>query len=237
MVDLVRFGYFFFPSHYRPPLGYSAFDAYLCEPRTDWYFDTQAATFPVVTDEATRHLRIVHPWPLAPQRLQVVFGRFYLVAHNGELIEGCSLGGTLEIDDHGTHTSCHLTSPAPIFEVDDPNGFINLLESEVEAELARARAEWTGSDAEFDRRVAKMDPMTLFVASLDFLDAYLRSQPNAMANDLVMDERSALHRAIRTVQEAGLWPTFVPSLRELILNQASQPYLSPDPAYPPSQSL
>jgi hypothetical protein len=179
----------------------------------------------------------VHPWPLAPQRLQVVFGRFYLVAHNGELIEGCSLGGTLEIVDHGTHTSCHLTSPAPIFEVDDPNGFINLLESEVEAELARARAEWTGSDAEFDRRVAKMDPMTLFVASLSFLDAYLRSQPNAIANDLVMAERSALHRAIRTVQEAGLWPTSVPGLRDLILNHSGKQFLPLDTVHHSSQSL
>lgn len=230
MVDLVRFGYFYFPSSYRPPLGYSAFDAYLSAPRTDWYFDTQAATFFVVTDEATRHLRVVHPWPQAPQRLRVAFGRFYLVAHNGELIEGCSLGGALEIVDHGTHTSCHLTSPAPIFEVDDPNGFINLLESEIEAELARVRAEWTGSDAEFDRRVAGIDPMRLFVASLEFLDSYLRSQPNATANDLVMAERGALQRAIHTVQDAGLWPPSVPSVRDLILQQPDEQPSQPDPA-------
>ncbi len=57
MVDLVHFGYFFFPSTYRPPLGHAAFDAYLSSPRTDWYFDTQAATFTVATDEAIRQVK------------------------------------------------------------------------------------------------------------------------------------------------------------------------------------
>ena len=228
MVDLARFGYFFFPSGYRPPLGYAAFDAYLSGPRTDWYFDTQAVTFSVATDDAIRHVRVVHPWSQAPQRLRVVFGRFYLVAHNGELVEGCSLGGDLEVVDHGAYTSCHLTSPAPIFEMDDPNGFIDLLEPEIEAELARVRAEWIGSDAEFDRRIAGLDPMTLFVVSLNFLDSYLHSQPQATTDDRVMAERSAVHRAIHTLQDAGHWPTPIPTLRDLMLHQPDQQPSPPD---------
>ena len=217
MVDLVHFGYFFFPSTYRPPLGHAAFDAYLSAPRIDWYFDTQAATFAVATDEAIRHVRIVHPWTQAPQRLRVVFGRFYLVAHNGELVEGCSFGGDLEVVDHGTHTSCHLTSPAPIFDIENPNGFIALLEPEIGAELARLRAEWTGSDAEFDRRLAGIDPAMLFVSSLDFIDRYLHALPQATEDDQIMDERNAVHRAIHTLKDAGEWPEKVPALRELIL--------------------
>ncbi len=217
MVDLVHFGYFFFPSTYRPPLGHAAFDAYLSAPRIDWYFDTQAATFVVVTDEAIRQVRIVHPWTQAPQRLRVVFGRFYLVAHNGELVEGCSFGGDLEVVDHGTHTSCHLTSPAPIFDIENPNGFIALLEPEIEAELARLRAEWTGSDAEFDRRLTGIDPATFFVSSLDFIDRYLHALPQATEDDQIMDERNAVHRAIHTLKDAGEWPEKVHTLRELIL--------------------
>jgi len=218
MVDLVHFGYFFFPSTYRPPLGHAAFDVYLSSPRTDWYFDTQAATFTITADDAIRHVRIVHPWPQSPQRLRVVFGRFYLIAHNGELVEGCSFGGDLEVVDHGTHTSCHLTSLAPIFDMENPNGLIALLEPEIEAELARLRAEWAGSDAEFDRRLAGIDPATLFASSLDFIDKYLHSLPQATDDDRIMDERNAVHRAIHMLQDAGKWPETVPSLRELILH-------------------
>lgn len=218
MVDLVHFGYFFFPSTYRPPLGHAAFDVYLSAPRTDWYFDTQAATFTVAGDDAIRHVRIMHPWPQAPQRLRVVFGRFYVIAHNGERVEGCSFGGDLEIVDHGTHTSCHLTSLAPIFDIENPNGLIALLEPEIEAELARLRAEWTGSDAEFDRRLARLDPPMLFVVSLDFIDRYLHSRPQGTEDDQIMDERNAVHRAIHTLKDAGEWPEIVPTLRELVLH-------------------
>ena len=218
MVDLVHFGYFFFPSAYRPPLGYVAFDAYLSAPRTDWYFATQSATFPVATDDGIRHVRVVHPWPQSPQQLRVVFGRFYVLAHNGEMVEGCSFGGDLEIVDHGLHTSCHLTSMAPLFDIENPNGFIALLEPEIEAELARLRAEWTGSDAEFDRRLAEIDPATLCVASLDFIDKYLHALPQATEDDQIMDERNAVHRAIHTLQDAGEWPEIVPTLRDLFLH-------------------
>lgn len=217
MVDLVHFGYFFFPSTYRPPLGYAGFDAYLSHPRTDWYFDTQAATFAVATEDAIRHVRIAHPWPQSPERLRVVFGRFYILAHNGELVEGCSFGGDLEIVDYGTYTSCHLTSLAPIFDLENPNGFIAILEPEIEAELARLRAEWSGSDTEFDRRLASLDPATFFVASLDFIDKYLHSLRQAADDDQIMDVCNALHRAIHKLKDAGEWPEKVPVLRELIL--------------------
>ena len=218
MVDLVHFGYFFFPSTYRPPLGHAAFDVYLSASRTDWYFDTQAASFTIAADDVIRHVRIVHPWPQSPQRLRAVFGRFYVIAHNGERVEGCSFGGDLEIVDHGTHTSCHLTSLAPVFDMENPNGFIALLEPEIEAELARLRAEWTGSDAEFDRRLASLDPSMLLVVSLDFIDRYLHSQPQGTEDDQIMDERNAVHRAIHTLKDAGAWPENVPTLRELIIS-------------------
>lgn len=218
MVDLARFGYFYFPSRYQPPLGHASMDVYLSSPRSDWYFDTQFATFTVTDGDAIWQESIHHPWTHSHQHLRVLFGRFYLVAHNGELVEGCTLGGDLEIVDHGEHTSCHLTSPAPIFDMENANGLMVLLEPEIEAELARLRAEWTGSDAEFDRRLANLDPALLFVSSLSFIDSYLHSQPQATADDQVMQERSAVHRAIHTLQDAGEWPSSIPTLRELILH-------------------
>ena len=92
------------------------------------------------------------------------------------------------------------------------------LEVGVEAELARLRAEWTHGDAAFDRRLASLDPMTLFTASLSLLEDYLHYHPQAVTPDEVLAERTAVHNAIRTLQRAGLWPKTVPTLRELVLH-------------------
>lgn len=216
MPDRVRYGYFMQPSRYDPPLGYSALDVYLARSDPDRYFDTAAALFPVNNGEKTTQVEIVHPFLQAPQRYQSVLGRFYLLAHNGDMAVGMSLGGVLEIEVHDNVTLCHLTSPAPIFDIGESGGLVATLETEVEAELAKLRAEWKGSDAAFDCRLASLDPLNLFTACLNLLDDYLHNHPQAVSPDQVLAERTAVHQAIRTLQRAGQWPVSVPSLRELM---------------------
>mgnify|MGYP001400368337 CR=1 FL=1 len=218
MADHQRYGYFLHPSRYAPPLGYSALDVYLARSDPERYFDAAAALFAVTDGERTSQVEIYHPFPQAPQRYQVVFGRFYLLAHNGDMVEGMSLGGVLEVGIQPNHTVCHLSSPAPIFDMEESGGLIATLEVEVEAELARLRAQWHDGDAAFDRRLASLDPMTLFAASLSLLDDYLHNHPQAVTPDEVLTERTAVHQAIRTLQHAGQWPKPTPSLRGLILH-------------------
>ncbi|HSN78068.1 MAG TPA: hypothetical protein VL334_23590, partial [Anaerolineae bacterium] len=158
------------------------------------------------------------PFPQAPQRYQSVLGRFYLLAHNGDMVVGMSLGGVLEVEAHDTYTLCRLTSPAPIFDIEESGGLVATLETEVEAELAKLRAEWKGSDAAFDCRLASLDPLTLFAASLSLLDDYLHNHPQTVMPDEVLVERTAVHQAIRTLQHAGQWPQPTPSLRGLMLH-------------------
>lgn len=217
MADHQRFGYFMHPSRYDPPLGYAGMDVYLAKSNPDRFFDTSAALFPVNNGEKTTQLEIVHPFPPAPQRYQSVLGRFYLLAHNGDMVEGVSLGGVLEVETYPDYTHCLLTSPACIFDIEESGGLVATLETEIEAELARLRAEWQGSDAAFDCRLASLDPLILFAASLDMLNDYLHNHPQAITPDEVLAERTAVHQAIRTLQRAGQWPQPVPSLRELMI--------------------
>jgi hypothetical protein len=58
--------------------------------------------------------------------------------------------------------------------------------------------------------------LTLFAASLNMLDDYLHNHPQAITPDEVLAERTAVHQAIRTLQDAGQWPKPVPTLRELM---------------------
>jgi hypothetical protein len=216
MADHLRFGYFFHPSHYRPPLGFAALEVYPARSDPDRFFDTAAALFSVNNGEKTTQVEIAHPFPQSPQRYQVVLGRYHLLAHNGDMVEGVTLGGVLEVETDPNYTRCLLTSPAPIFEIEERGGLVATLEVEIEAELARLRAEWPGSDAAFDCRLASQEPLTLFAASLNMLDDYLHNHPQAMTPDEVLAERTAVHQAIRTLQDAGQWPQPIPTLRELM---------------------
>jgi hypothetical protein len=216
MADHLRFGYFFHPSHYRPPLGYAALEVYPARSDTGRYFDTAAALFLVNNGEKTTQMEIAHPFPPAPQRYQVVLGRYYLLAHNGDMVEGVTLGGVLEVETYPDYTRCLFTSTAPILEIEESGGLVATLEVEIEAELARLRAEWTGSDSAFDCRLANCAPLALFAASLNLLDDYLDNHPQAITPDQVLAERAAVHQAIRALQGAGQWPQPVPTLRELM---------------------
>ena len=197
MIDHLRLGYYLHPSRYDPPLGHAAMDFYPAGPDAARYFDTQAALFPVTDGEKVKPLLVLHPARQSQQSYRVVFGRFYLLAHDGDMVEGISLGGVLDVDGHDAYTHGHLSSPAPIFDMAD-GGLALTLEALVQGELAKMRAQWTGSDAAFDRRLAQIEPMGLLAASLNLLNGYLHNHPQA-SPDQVMNGRSAVRRAMRTL--------------------------------------
>ncbi len=218
MSDHQRYGYYLHPSNYHPSLGYAGLDVYLAASQPDRFFDTEAALFSINTGDKTIQMEILHPVATTPARYQVAFGRFLLLAYNGDVEIGMSFGGLLEIETRDTYTLCHLSSSAPIFDIEESGGLVATLESEIEAELARLRPQWTGSDAAFDSRLASIDALTLFVASLSLLDDYLDNHVQAAPADDVLAERTAVRQAIRALQRAGQWPQPVPSLRELLLH-------------------
>lgn len=234
MADHQRFGYFMHPSRYDPPLGSAALDVYLAASQPSRFFDTEAALFSVCTGDKTIQMEILHPAAMAPVRYHVSFGRFLFLAHNGDMVVGMSFGGLLEIETHDTYTHCHLTSTAPIFDIEESGGLVATLETEIEAELARLRAEWVGSDAAFDCRLASIDPLTLFAACLGLLDDYLHNHLQAIPADEVLIERTAVRQAIRTLQRAGQWPQPVPNLRALMSSSGLPAAAQSQPSSPAS---
>jgi hypothetical protein len=214
MPERERFGYFFAPSRYTPPLGHASADVYLSADESGWYFATQSATFLVVEDVVT-HLTVTHPWPSGQRAFQLAPGRFYLVARDGDVVEGFTLGGRLEVGLEEQDTRCTVASSAPLFDLTDRSGLGELLASEFEAGLARLRADWTGSDEEFDRQVAGADPFSLLVASINLGDN--NHLAAALGDAGIAGERSALQHAARALKAAGEWPDPPPTLRSLIL--------------------
>lgn len=218
MSQFERYGYFFHPSKYSPHLGHATVDVFLARCEDDWYFPTQTATFPVVEDEGVGHAHLTDSWTFPRRDYKLAPGLFYIAAWDGDLVEGFSFGGDLTIESADDHVCCQLRSAAPLFDLADTTGLVEILVPEFEAELARLRAEWTGTDGEFDRRVAMTDPIALFVASLCLSNAYVHRLPALDTDDSVVDGRQAVSHAIHILQDAGDWPEQPATLHQLIFD-------------------
>ena len=216
MNDHVRYGYYWSASPYDPALGHAGIDVYLTEnPQPERFFDARAALFSVYDTDEIRQISIAHPAQFGQHRYQLVFGRFYLLAHDDDLVTGMCFGGELMVENCGDYSHCYVHSSAPLFELSEDDDLFSVLEAEVEVELARLRAQWNGSDAEFETRVAQINPLTFFVISLDMVHTYLNTPAQEASGSIKStQERMQVHRAIETLQAAGQWPAVVPTLRE-----------------------
>ena len=218
MSQFERFGYYFHPSTYAAHLGHAAVDVFLAPSEDDWYFPTQSAIFPVADDQGIHRLYVSHSWTFSQRNHRLAPGIFFLVAQDGDLIEGFSFGGDLTINSEDDHISCLLNSAAPFFDLSNPTRLAAILIPEFEAQLARLRAEWTDIDAEYDRRVAAADPVSLFIAGLDLSNAYTHRLPASVSDDSVLDEQHAVNHAVHILKSAGDWPEKPPTLRQLIFD-------------------
>ncbi len=212
-------GYYYHPSIYSPPLGHPQLDVYVSGQPADRFFDTKRARFHVAEGETIRLLSVSHPWLAwqGPDRFTVCAGRFYLYAHDGSVVEGFSLGGDLEIVPSGDVTTCHLTSPAPIFSLPaDPDSPEVIVVSELEDLVAERHAQWGTDDAGFSRRLVQADPFLLTVTGLLALKHRFDQVPTAARTQASRTAARIVNQAIRTLEKTGDWPASVPTLADLL---------------------
>jgi hypothetical protein len=218
-MERVEYGYLFQPSHYGTPWGHEALDVWLSDESTNGSFGVREAEFPVLRGESLNLVAITHPYPRAQHRLRVGIGRFFLMPYHGNLVQGFSTGGDLEVTDHVDYTWCHLTSTAPIFSLEGPlNDPVHLLVPEIEAELARLRATYGTDDLKFYRKLAQLDPFMTFVAALDFLRSRLDILRQLIPGDQLTQTAIALQTGIEAIMAAGDWPQPVPNFDDLLVN-------------------
>jgi hypothetical protein len=98
----------------------------------------------------------------------------------GKLLAIYTFGGQLDIETGDAHTTCRVTSSAPIIPLQTGQDIQTQLVAEFEALLVRLRANWQGSDEAFERRLTKIEPFTCFVAGLVAIKQGLESLPANM---------------------------------------------------------
>lgn len=217
MTDFARLGYYLHPSLYMPPLGHAALDVYLSEPaQRDRFFDAALALFDVFDNGQARRMHVTHPALRPGVSYQVLPGRFFLQAHDGDRIEGICFGGEVTVDSSDGFTVCRLTSPVPIFDFVDAEDAMAWLDVEMEAEFARLRAQWHGTDDEFDARLATLPPQAVLVAALEMIHQQWRREQATYYTDDVAEDLNSVRQAMRSLRHAGEWPETVPTLRALM---------------------
>ncbi len=179
------FGYYFHPAREEDAVGYSRLDITIRDQPTHQHYDPESVRIPVLTDRGEiQEYKIAHPWALG-NSLDASAGRVELRDRKGEAIHAFTFGGQLEIQSGHDATMCSLKSPAPILHLilDEPTRLGHnpqtLLALEVEALLARRRASWVSHLTTYQERLAALDPLALYIASLRSMSMRFEDFPSA----------------------------------------------------------
>ena len=160
------YGYWFYPPESSHAPGGNRLDMFINETAGSQLFDLKNIRLPVEEDKGIETLRIYHPWPHKPN-YHVCAGTVELVDRNGEKEEAFSFGGSLTIQTHDSATTCILSSSAPILHIFSDDKIRMMLIEEIEILLAERRA--TLSPDVYEQRLARSDPLSLYVACIHTL--------------------------------------------------------------------
>jgi hypothetical protein len=209
-------GYYFHPLPPPATHGYSQLDINIYSEPTGKHFDPiRVHLFVFKADEDLVRVSISHSWT-GPSPLQVGPGRVILQDYRDKMVTAFTFGGEMEITNHSLYTSCHLTSPAPIFHLVQGQDTPTILVTEFESFLARRRAEWAGNETGFEARLAKIEPFTLFLVGLATIKEHLYHVQPQLRGESYRQEVHVINEAIRTVQTNGHWPASLPTLAQLL---------------------
>jgi hypothetical protein len=215
-----KFGYYFFPKRYPHAPGYPRLDVNLIDAPTRQHFDPEHLDIPVAKNMSAGQtprvqvLKIVHPWTLKGE-YKVCAGPVVLTDRVGKEVEVFSFGGDLHIQLEENHTSCSHESPAPILEIKGGEDISRILAEEMEVILAERRAAWIPNEEDFDRRLAKADPLELYIACLDFLrEKYEKNSHKELPHTYHF--LNFIHEEIDALRKLGSWPFLVPRIDKLL---------------------
>jgi len=111
-----------------------------------------------------------------------------------------------------------VLSPVPVLDM--LSTFDQDLATTLDAQLARLRAEWMGTDREFDRRLAQLKPETLFAATLSLEFERLQTSRPPTHKDEIAVWKGKVNNLFKWMKETGKIQIPTLSIRELMFQGA-----------------
>ncbi len=214
VIDAAELGYCFLPAAEPHDIGHAQLTVIIRPAPTEKHFDPEVAVCTVAAiGGSVAPLRIHHPWVLdTPYR--VCAGHIFLEDRKGKQVTAFTFGGELHIDSDVHRTVCHFTSPAPILEHSRQRDTLEvLLGEEAEILFAERRAAARNSDDGFDHRLAKADPLQLYLACLAALRAKIDQWP-AWEEPIHLEFKHFLHTTLE--RRSGDAAIEIPALTDLL---------------------
>ena len=145
-------------------------------------------------------------------------GRVVLRDRADKRVHFFTFGGSLETTSISGETVYSLWSPGPILEISSSLESVpDQLAFEVEALLGKLKAKWGSDDTGFTERLAKIDPLQFYLASLQaILKCYQR---NRAFRDSSPELFAMLLKEKEWLVQVGQWPATPPSLEDLLAPQ------------------
>lgn len=158
---------------------------------TGRHFDPQILTVTAVVGGYTQKISFHHPAPDG-RTFQIAAGRIVLRDRVQKEVEAFTFGGELQAHLQNGTSLFQLRSPAPILAVVRLGSPIILFVSEVEILLSRIKVRLDGANGlGFEARMARVAPLTLYVACVETLTAVVprntRQQLGQLLPDLLHD--------------------------------------------------
>jgi len=180
------------------------------------HFDPEHVDLPIVDADNVKRIVIAHPW-YGPPSARMAPGDINVVDRRGKSIDAFTFGGDLGTDTSGTSTRVSVTSPAPILDRQLIGGLHveSVLAEEFYILLAERRARADKDLEGYGRRLARVEPLTLYAACLSALENKLTPLSRTGA-EIYIRSLQTVKREIASMKEDGAWPSPTPPLEDLL---------------------
>jgi hypothetical protein len=213
--QMENWGYYLLPKQHPHSPGYSGLLVAIRETPTEMHFDPESMRLRLedARGEVSRTTLSLR-WSFRGTR-RVFPGRIILRDRIGKRAEFFAFGGSVKATHIPGKTVYSLRSPAPVLRLTGPPETTpDQLASETEVVQGKLAAKWIPNEDEFARRLAQMNPLRLYLASLDSILA--RYKQTFSLREIFHDLYDALLAEKRWLMKTGQWPATPLSLEELL---------------------
>jgi len=210
--DLPKIGYLFHYPKLAHPTEKFRLDIFLSTVPTERHFDVLRIYLSVRTpDGVSEQIKITHPWHYEGS-YQVCGGVVIMEDRKGKKAEAFHFGGELNIVSQDKHTTCVITSSAPILDISGATPVYSLFIEELEVLFAEQRAaNLTGLT--YDLSFCGANPDQLYIACIRELTKKIEKASHQ--NERYLQLLLFLHAEEHRLKAAGLIKEPTPSLEDL----------------------